>query len=223
MSVLVSDLITRAGVKIGDPGFRRTSRTDFLQFFNEVQFKIATEIRCLEVDADFNIVADQYLYDYPDEAVGMTGVRFSETPTDINTFRWLREKFTDEWRMLTTPLRPSGNVWAYYARPHCFELSSTPTLAVTNGGIASYWIHPAWLNSESSAVLEIPDFTQEFVMEGMTIHARLTGRDRVAAAQDEKRWLDSLVNLREKIEDRSDDRRPALRPPSYGNPYGGMT
>jgi hypothetical protein len=221
--VLVKDLIDRAGVEIADPNFRRTSRSEFLQYLNKIQNKLATETRCIEVDADFNIAANVYEYPWPSSSVGMTGVRYSETPSSPDSFYWLDEKFRDEWRNMTNRLRPSGNVWAYFARTKSFEILGTPTSNIVNGGIATYWVKATRIVTETATVMEVPDFLEDMVVDGMVILGRMSGRDRVAAAQDYQRWVASLAELREKIEDRSDDRRAAIRPPSHGNPYAGMT
>lgn len=220
MSVLVTDLIDRAGLKLADPNFRRTSRDEFLSYYNEIQRKVAIETRCLEVDADFDVKNGVFQYPYPATAVGVSGVRYSETPPD--GFYWLHEMFRDEWRATVNRLRPSGNVWAYHARPSSYELIGTPTVDVTGGGILTYFVKPASVLSESGQSLEVPELLEDLVVEGMVIRARLTGRDRVAARQDLELWLASLAAMREQIEDRSDDRRPALRAEGALNPYGGM-
>lgn len=221
MSVAVTDLINRASLLIGDPSNRRTSRDEFLLHLDTIQNKLATETRCIEVDADLNVAAGVYEYPYPPSSVGITGIQFSEAPAQ-GGFYPLDEKFKDEWRRMTYRMRPAGNPWAYFARTRSFEVTGTPTVDVTDGFIVTYWIKAERTLTETGTVMQVPDFLEDHVIDGMVIRARMTGRDRVAAAQDYNVWLASLADLREKIEDRSDDRRAAIRAPGCDNPFGGM-
>ena len=194
-------------------------------FFNRVQEKLATELRCVEQDYYFNLIKDSPRYAYPTDSTQISGVRISKVaaPTSLADYYWLAESFRDEWRRATHGMRPSAWVYGYYARIGWFELVNAPTDNMTDGGIVTAWIIPPWVAVETAgATMMLPDWMRGTVQEGMQILARLTGRERGAAADDWKRWTDEIDKLREKVEDRSDDRRPAIRPPNGENPFIGM-
>lgn len=225
MSTYISDLISRSLTEVGDPDGRRTTRVDMLLYFNRVQELIATVLRCVETDYYFNLIANEPRYAYPDDNIQISLVRISRssTPTSLADYYSLREKFKDEWRSATDGARPSAQVYGYFARPAWFELLDAPVAAVTDGGIVTTWNIPAWTANESaSATMALPDWLRGQVQEGMMILSRKTGRERAAAMEDWKIWTETIEALREKVEDKSDDRRPAIRPPGYDNPFMGM-
>lgn len=225
MSTYVTDLVSRALLEIGDRNGRRTERDEMLGYFNRVQEKLATEMRCLQTDYYFDLVAGEPRYFYPMDAVQISGIRVARTntPTSLADYYWLEEYFNDEFRIVTHGQRPLATVYAYHARPEWFELISVPTDAVVDGGIVSTWRLPTWIATETqSAVMELRDWLRGPVQEGMQILARLSGRERAAAMSDWERWVAAIDSLKEKIEDPSDDRRAAIRPPGSIDWTGGM-
>ena len=216
MSTNVTDLLTRSLMEIDDRDAKRTTRPDMLVYFNRVQEKLAAQLRCLETDYYFDLFKDEPRYKYPEDNVQMTGMRISSVPapTQLGDYFWVREFFSDEFRGATSGMRPSGSVYAYHARASWVELLDAPTADVVDGGIITVWRIPQWITVEGSGVvMELPDWMRGVVQEGMMILARITGRERAAALDDWQRWENDIDGLREKFEDRSDDRRPALRPP----------
>jgi len=225
MSTSASDLITRALAEIGDPQGRRTARADMLGYFNRVQEKLATELRCLQTDYYFNLVANEPRYVYPNDMVQMSGLRVSQaaTPTSLADYYSVSEMFNDEWRSATYGQRPSAWVYGYIARPSWFELVNAPTASVTDGGILTTWRIPAWLVSEAApGLMELPDWMRGTVQEGMQILASKANDESDTSRADWEVWVKAIDTLREKFEDRSDDRRAAIRPPGNGNWTQGM-
>ena len=225
MSTTVSDLISQALVEITDPNGRRTTRADMLGFYVRVQEELSIDLRCLQSDYYFDLVNGEPRYYYPDDAVQIQGIRIARVPnpSQLSDYYWLDEKFTEEFRRVTFAFRPASWVYAYHARPMWFELLNTPPADVVDGGILSVWHIPARVTAETpSTVMELRDFLRGTTIEGMKILARMTGRERVAAADDWKLWKANIQQYREKIEDPSDDRRDSLRPPGAENPFGHM-
>ena len=225
MSTTVSDLITQALNEITDRDGRRTTRTDMLGYYVRVQEEISIDLRCLQSDYYFDLVAKEPRYYYPEDAIQIAGIRISRVaaPSQLSDYYFIDEKFTEEFRRVTYMFRPAAWVYGYHARPQWFELLNASPADVVDGGIISVWHIPARITAETpSAVLELRDFLRGTTIEGMKILARMAGRERAAAADDWKVWKANIQSYREKIEDPSDDRRDSLRPPGNDNPLGGM-
>jgi hypothetical protein len=210
----VTDIIDGTLVALGDPSARRHDRPVMLRYYNEVQLEVASTLQCLEVDSDFDIVAGNQNYAYPDDMVVLRELQFTLTPQSPDTHRTLDEIFRDERRRATYLRWPTGWVWGYYARQSFFQLVGKPSVDIMDGGLITYARTPAWVATETGTFLELPDFTRIFVQRGMEIFSRLTDRERAVAQQDLERWRTELAALKTKITDRSDDRRAALRPAS---------
>lgn len=222
MSTTIASLISRASRKANDPNNNRTKRDEWLEYYNETHREVAAETRVLETDATFSIQAGVDRYTYPPDAVAIKGVAYTITPSDEKSFADLFELFRDEFRAKTSGGYPTGHVWAYYARSKWFHLVGQPDTTYAAGGRVTYWYVPPIATVEGD-VMHLPDFLDTFVLDGMVILNRLTTRERVAARQDQQEWQRKLSELRDKMEDRSDDRRPAFRPPGGSNPFAGQT
>ena len=225
MSTFVASLIDEAALRLGDPRFTRVSRADWLQFFNEAQLDAATELRILEDDFFFTIQAGAARYTYPQNMIQMSKLSFTETPADGRSYRDLQEMFRDEHRSAATSgMYPQGSVWGYYARAAFFELVGEPSTEVIDGGLLTMWYTPTWIDVETAGdVMELPDMMRNLIRDWM-LEKGLTKIGRVVEAQRmELRREMKLTGFRSKIEDRSDDRRAALRIESDVNPWGGMT
>ena len=222
MSTNVSDIITACGTRASDPGFTRTTRPMWLQFYNESQLEVASELEVLVKDFTMDAIAGQTEYAYPQDCVVVKGLRYSDTPSDPLSFRWLQVRFEDEWRRETTVHYPQGTPHSYTARLTGFDLIGQPSTTVTGGLILTYVYIPAWANTEQGAVMALPDFCRGIVNDRMLIYGKRTRNNYAEAAQDEKVWMEKLAQLRDKIEDRNEDRRPAIRPFALLRPYAGM-
>lgn len=214
MSTLVSSLITRALVHLEDTDGSNISRVVALQAFNEVQDLIATELRALRSDYEFNLEANEGAYSWPENRVQACAIRLSRVnpPTGPGDYYYLQEIFEDEFRCLTTG-RPAGDVYGYFAQPGWFELVNVPSEDIVGGGIISTFRLPTWLDVETpQALMELPDLCRGVVVEGMAIKLEMIGRNRAAARDRWTLWQESLPALKEKIDDPSIDRRASLRP-----------
>lgn len=225
MSTQVSDLITQALGEITDKDGRRTTRADMLRFYNRIQEHLSIELRCLQADYYFDLVKGEPRYFYPEDAVQISAIRVSRvgSPSQLSDYYWLDEKFQEEYRRATWAFRPAAWVYGYHARPQWFELLNAPAADVIDGGIISVWHIPQPVTIESpTMMMELRDFMRGTTIEGMTILARIAGRERAAAMDDWTRWKENIVQFREKFEDPSDDRRESIRPPGNDNPFGWM-
>lgn len=223
MPSLVKDLIDGAAARIRDPQNRRIDRALWLQFYNEVTLKIATELKCLEADANFDVVAAEDRYAYPDDAVVINQVYFSLTPTDINSYKPLGEIFRDEWIMGRGVMVPTGLPTRYYARQGWFTLVPKPDTAIIDGGCVTYRHIPEWLTSEASQAVELPTFMGTFVVDGMIPRAERALRLFAASRENQAQWEQELERMKPQIQDRSEDRRSAIRPPGHIDPFSGMS
>lgn len=226
MSVLVSRLIDRALVQVADPGGAHNLRTAALQAFNEMQDLIATELRVLRTDYEFDLEANEGAYLWPENRVQACGLRVARVnpPTGPGDFYPLDEIFEDEFRAITSCSRPAGEVYGYFAQPQWFELVNVPSETIPSGGIVSTYRLPTWIDVESpTTVMELPDLCRGIVVEGMAIKLEMMGRNRSAA---ESRWQvlneSGLLALKERIDDPSIDRRASIRPRGAENWDRGM-
>lgn len=222
MSVPVTRVIESAALRVYDPNRRRVSAGLWLQIFNETQFELATETRCIEVDATFNITANEARYTYPADSVALKKVYYSETPSDTTTYDPLSEIFEDEWVELRRYGYPTGRPMQYFARPSFFHLMPAPATSIVDGGCVTYAVMPGWLGNEAGALVEVPDWLQVVLIDGMVARAKIALEEpsgQTALAN----WQGSLAAKRALVEDRSDDRRPALRTEGMRNPFQGMS
>lgn len=214
MSVLVTNLIDRSLTKLMDPSARRYKREAMLQYFNEVQHWFATSLRCLEEDYYFALEANEGAYSYPVNRIQVKKIRVTQSaaPTGLSDYYPLDEMFEDEFTAATSLSRPSGYISHYFARPGWFELVNTPTANIIDGGLITVTRIPVWLEGETNATMELPDFCQIGVQEGMEILARYSGRDLAAGAEEYIKWQARMADLEGKIADPAIDRRASLRP-----------
>lgn len=225
MSTTITSLIDRALVGLGPGvGSRRYDRPAMLQHYNTICTRITVKLKALEADFYRDVVANEPRYAYPEERVQIIGIRFAKNnaPASLDDYYWLGEKFSEDFRAATNWHRPTAHVYGYYARAQWFELLATPVEDIVDGMIVSTRPKHTIITAEDGALMELPDFLDVLVCDGMQIEARLSGRERAAAMSDLERWYKDVEEMRAPIEDPSDDRRSSLRPPGGGNPFGGM-
>lgn len=215
MSVLVTGLIDHALVKLGDPSARRYKRPTMLQLFNEVQHWFATELKCFENDYYFNLEANEGAYAYPINRVQVKKVRVTRnaTPTGIGDYYPLDEMFENEFAVATSLNRPPGDISHYFARVGWYELVNTPNADIIDGGLITVSRVPVKIEAETNAVMELPDFCEMGVQEGMFIEASNINRDAIVAEARRREWRDRMVSLTGSITDPAADRRASVRPP----------
>jgi hypothetical protein len=222
VSVLVASIVNGAALRVGDPNFRRVTREDWLEFYNEVVEGIASRMRVIPYYGYFKIVAGQPLYALPARLVVLTNVGFSATPAVADSYRKLTEKFNDEFESLTNISYPTGEPMHYHARPRHFYLISKPTVDVVRGGKVSGYQVPVPARNIDSEYLPLPDWFKNHVRNGMLVPAKRKLEKYDEAAADEATWLDQDAKLAENMEDPSHDRRAALRPSGWDSRYSGQ-
>ncbi len=226
MAVLVGDILDAAARWARDPNHLRLKDENLLDAYNCSIAELCAELWLLEADASFDIVAGEERYTYPDDCIQVAGVKYSRTPADRNSFIWLRQRMKDEARRETDRIYPAGEVTRYFPRQNWFELIAQPTESIAGGGIINYWRMAASLSTQDNyrnATCELPDFMKDLITTMMVPKCCKVLRDYQAENIEQKRADDQLAMMRSRLEDRSDDRREAIRPPGHLNPYGGMS
>lgn len=220
MSLLVSNLVNDAAVKIGDPNQVRVRSSDWLLFYNQSVRELCEKADVMQYRADFNL-GTQALYPYPDEMTTMARLEVTETPSDADSWRIVTEKFEDEFRAMTTTRYPVGSLPDhYFADKVGFYLIPRPAVAIVGGGRTTYFGLADRITDTATATYQLPEFTQDYVVRRMTIYGKMA-RHRITEANAElEQWFADVEGLMDKMEDRSKDRRSSLAP--RRNRYAGM-
>lgn len=222
MPISVESIINEVVREIGDAPKNRILEQDWIQFYNDTLESMTRRYKVLEQDATFDIeIEDRYLY--PEDMVQMKRLSATSTPSDPESYREVREKFEDEIRDRERWGKPLGDSYeGYWARATFLQLTPKPTVAVTDGLLISYWKLATRITVVADVELELPAMFRSLVRDRMLIFAkrRLTRYDEMAA--DLAAWEAELALSAPPIEDRSDDRRSALRPRSARRGFEGQ-
>jgi hypothetical protein len=219
VSTTAIEVINDAAIAFGDPGFSRVSQAEWLLFLNRTLRAFCSRINVIERTGYFDLVADNELYAWPEDATLITGVGVTDTPEDIYSFRYLREMVKEEFRRNTSAYFPVGPVTHYYPARQYFSLYPRPATTVEGGGLIEYYGIPANLISVDAA-LETPDFCRDYLSAGMTVWAHRKAKELDEAQSAERVWLAAEPELASRLEDRTDDRRKSLRPNFSGGRGG---
>lgn len=220
---LVATLISEAANNIGDPSQQRIKPATWLMLYNDTLEEITRDYRILERDATFDISLEEDRYAYPDDLVQAREVRWSSTPTDVNSYAEVGERFDDEQRELTRYGKFDGDTdFHYWARAEFFQLDPKPTVTVTDGGFISYWRLATPITVVQGAVFELPATLRKLSRTLLESNG-LEAMERYAeAASLREQWENKMLKAYEKFEDRSDDRRAKLRLKSATRRFRGM-
>ena len=210
MSTSALAVINEAALSIGDPKFTRVTRNDWRDFLNRSCRDMARKLRLVKRKATFDIVAEQE-YALPEDCVQVSRMEYNDTPVDKATWFEVREKFQDDFRDATDGSYASGRPDEYFADTDTFYLYPRPDVAVAAGGRITYWGMPDEVTDEAVQVLPIRDVLRDTLRERMEVYGlrRLERFDKAQKAEEE--WLASLTTDRDRLEDRSADRRARLR------------
>ena len=217
MTVLSLRVIEEAALAIADPRFTRVTRPQWLTILNQSQRDMARKLRLVKHIATFDIETDDE-YALPDDCVQVASMQWTDTPGDRNTWRWLREKFEDEFRADTDGSFSDGDPCEYLVLTDTFHLFPRPDQLILGGGKITYWGMPDEVTDESTQAITIRAVARDTLKERMVVHG-LRAIDRFDKAEKhEQEWVASLTTDRDKFEDRSTDRRPRMRtsPTSFG-------
>lgn len=212
MSIPISYLIDEAANKFGDPNKTRVNGPLWLTFFNESTRELSTKADIAQYRDSFTLGTNP-IYPFPDAMVHMVRLEVNEQPvTDPVGWRIVEEIFEDEWRARTSTRYPSATIPdAYFVEKGWFWLIPAPEAPITNGAIITYFGLPDRATDPLSTY-QLPEFTQDYIIRRMVIHAKFA-RNRIVEGQaDLKLWYDDVEGLQDKMDDRSSDRRSNIRP-----------
>lgn len=212
--VLCSAVADECAVLAGDPDYRRVTRPDWLVFLNRTARTMARRMNIIEVEAFFDITADSDLYKLPDDCKQAREFQVTQTPSNANTFYSLDEKFDDEFRLRRQRNRNTGDPKVYLMRQGFFQLDPWPSADYEDGGKITYWAMPDPITDMTIQYVPFANVLRDTLAEGMVVHALKKLEKFDAAIAREKEWEASLVLDRDKMEDRSADRRSKVRPRS---------
>lgn len=222
MSTLISDIASEASIIIGDDKFSRVTRGNWLVFANRRMRKLCMRLNIVKRRARFNIVANNEIYALPANCVQMTRLQFTDTPSDIGTFRDLRERFEDDFRDATSNQYPTGDPDRYFADQGFFYLLPMPTTSVALGGRIEYWGLPDAALAQEDAI-SLPETMHDLLVEGIVIDAQRKMEKFDQAAVSEQEWENTISETRVKLEDRSSDRRSKVRVSAMQRGFSGQT
>lgn len=230
-TVTVTQCIDAAALMAYDPARTRIRSVNWLEIFNQAQMDLAARTKCLEAEQTCAVTANESRSPYPDDLIVVKDVWFTTTPSDPNTYRPLEEKFRDEWKAQRWGGRSYGTPTNYFARPGFIEMMPGPDTTIVAVTVGSQDYGPLWYTyakkatrvlSEQGATIEVPDWLEQSLEEGMVARAKIALREPDGLTQL-RLWQEGLVEVRASVEDRSDDRRPAFRTPGMEDPFAGMS
>ena len=220
MSTNSLTVINEAAALVGDPAFDRINRDAWRAILNHSARDIARKLRLVLKAATFDLVLNDDEYAMPDDCWQVKSMRVNETPTDTTTWWWLKEMFEDEFRNATQgQFSTATRATRYFALTDTFHLYPRPDKAITGGGKIQYWGMPAEVTSEATQGIPLADIMRDTLRERMLVYALRRLEKFDAAAAQEQEWQASLTSDRDRIEDRSADRRSRIRTQS-GNIFG---
>ncbi len=213
VSTLVSYLVDDAAQAIGDPNKQRIQIPQWLSIYNRSNRELCQKANVLRFLDAFDLIASQTKYDFPQSMVVMNGIAVSENPSDQTSFRWIKEMFEDEFREKTTSNYPSATLpESYFCTSGWFYLVGAATGTIVDGGCIDYFGLPDRITDLSTALMQVDDMAQDYLVRLMIIHA-LESRNRYAEAEEQlKLWNADMETLKDKLDDRSVDRRSTIAP-----------
>lgn len=215
--MLGSTLITEAAELFGDPAQGRISPGVWRIILNRVLRGVSMKMNVFEAETFFDIVTSSHRYAWPSDATQIRFVQYTDTPSDQESLQFLGEMVEEKWRTLTHGRYPVGAPRSYFARQGWFHLWPRADVAYEKGGLVAYWaIHPEIVVPEAESIV-YPDMTRDYIVDGMLVQAAMRDKQLLEANALWQGWLSQLDEAKFRIEDRSDDRRPSLRPRVAGS------
>ena len=214
MSVQASTIIASAAINVGDPNYTTITKSEWLDWFNQISRTLATRMRLVKKLGVFTIQADNELYSMPDDCVQMTRVQYNPTPSNVRVYRDLKEYFEDEFRTYTDWNYPTGEPRHYFADQGFFYLLPRPTTLVASGGRVEYWGLPDAVGNLASDPIPFQDRMADCLLLGLEPFAYRRLEKVEMADRSEQKWERLIAQTESKLQDRSDDRRTRVRPAS---------
>lgn len=223
MAILMSWLVDTAAQAIGDEFKTRVKPAHWARICTLAISDVCSLYNLVEYEDEFDLPKDG-LVTYPDQAVLVTELRVSATPSDDKSFVKLDQMWEDEWNDEFGKLSPqvSDVPKRYFADKGLIRLDALLDANVADGGRIMYYGVPDEVTDPATYYLPAPDFMRSFVLERMQVYAlRFDERDAEAADVDRMNKLRE-DEMRTKIDQRTLDRREQIRPTSTKRKYGGM-
>lgn len=220
MSVSALTVINEAAALVGDPNFTRVNQPAWNVILNSSARDLMRKLRLQLWTVTFDLAALDHEYALPSDCLQVKWVQVNETPSDQTQWREVKEFFEDEYRAATNGQYSSGTrPTRYFVLNDTFHLHPMPDTTILAGGKILYWGLPDDVTSPSTQGIPVMDILRDTLRERMLIYGWRRLKDFEAAAQAEKEWEASLTVDRDRLEDRSADRRPRVRT-RPGNIFG---
>ena len=220
--VLADWLANAAALLLGDPLRGRVKTPAWLVHYNMSMDDICVLYVVRQYAATSARPLDG-LASYPEEGTRISEVAVSTTPSDPSTWRVLKEKFEDEYRILTPNGLPNTDSpeW-YFADQGYIRIGARMAADVVGGLRTKFYGVPDEAFDLTTTYMPLPNFMRNYAIERMLIYALRSDSRDAQAAELERTWNQREGWVREKLGDRSADRRDAIRPRASSNKYGGM-
>jgi len=220
--ILADWLVNAAALQMGDPTRGRIKTPDWVYHYNMAMHDICTLYDVLQFEASADLPTDG-LASYPEEGTRISEVSFSESPSEVGSFRVLREKFEDEYRNLTLHGLPdTTSPEFYFADIGYIRIIARRAVDVVGGLRIKFFGVPDEATDLTTTYIPLPNFMRNYAIERMLVYAYRSDQRHAEANETENRWNQREGWVREKLGDRSVDRRDAVRPKGSVNKYGGM-
>lgn len=223
MSTPATTPINEAAALVGDPAFTRITQPTWTVFLNTAARDLARKMRLIRRAATFDLVANDPEYALPSDCIQIIGMQYNLTPSDQTTWMKAKEMFEDEHQVATNGSYSAGNPTRYLPRPDTFMFYPMPDTTIAAGGKITYWGMPDEVTNISSQSIPVMDFLRDSLRDRMVTFALRRLEKWDAASMAEKEWEAALTVDRDRFEDRSADRRTALRPRSSWTRFSGQT
>jgi len=221
--VLADWLASTAARLLGDPNRQRVTTEHWIDAYNLSMGDICSTYDILQFEQLADLPLDG-IVTYPEENTRISEVAVNSTPSDPSTWRVCREKFQDEYRLLTIDTGlPNQDLpdW-YFADQNYLRLGARLAADIVGGLRLTHFGVPEIVTDLTVTYMPLPSFLRSYAMERMLIYG-LRGDDRDQQADDhESRWNQREGWVRNKLEDKSADRLDAIRPKADVVKYGGM-
>lgn len=209
--VYLSSIFDEVALGFGDVSRTRITNDHLLIWYNAVARDIGSRVDAVRYQAYFDLQVDD-AYTYPDEATTIVAVRVSDNPSDPYNFIDLVEMTEDEYRGNTRLRYPAASRPTHYWPTNTlFHLWPHPAAVIVGGGLIDYYGLPDEVTNWQGAQLPFPAFLRNWVKEGIEIEALKANKQYAEAQAAYTAWAAKEQEYKDRIEDRSDDRRPRLR------------
>lgn len=210
--ISAATLIDEAAALIGDVNKRRVLASAWLVILNRTTRKMAGHVNLVEVQATFDLTTEDR-YPYPDDCVQVTGMAWNDNPSGAPFDWWHLDEKTEQWlREQTDGQYQDGDPEAYIPQRSWFSLYPRYTTTLASGGRIQYLKIPNVVTEPISGTIDIPHFTHDLFVDGMLVEAHRHLKMYAEARELERQWRADFDEVKHRIEDRGNDKRPNVMP-----------